>query len=315
MPRKLINKNTISREEWLQLRKSYIGGSDAATIIGLNPYGSLLELYADKKGLLPEKEDTEAMRQGRDFEDYVASRWEEATGKKCRKSNFVYLHDKYDFIGADIDRDVVGENAGLECKTTSVYNKSDIENDEIPLNYYVQCIHYMAVMGYDRMYLAVLVLNRGFYTFVIERNEEEINNLIAAEIDFWNKYIMANKMPEADGSESAQRALNAIYPADKAKDSQVLLMQYEDRLERYEALQEQIKALEKEADAEKQAIIAALGDSSYGVSQKYKVSYSPQTRTSIDTKLLKTEMPEIYEKYSKQSVTRAFRVTKMKEVI
>lgn len=185
--------------EWLEQRRNGIGGSDAAVIVGLNPYRSRLELYADKLGLMPEREDSEAMRIGRDLEAYVADRWAEATGKKYRRTNFMYCHDRYDFIRANVDREVIGEKAGLECKTTSVYNKSDFENGEIPLTYYCQCQHYMAVMGYDRMYLAVLALGKAFYHFVIDRSEEEINALLENEVEFWKQHVENGIPPEPDG--------------------------------------------------------------------------------------------------------------------
>ena len=78
-PIRVVNVSKISREEWLEFRREGIGGSDAAVVLGLNPFRSLLELYSDKLGLLPDKEDTELMRTGRDLEQYVASRFCEAT--------------------------------------------------------------------------------------------------------------------------------------------------------------------------------------------------------------------------------------------
>ena len=174
---KVVCVKDITHDEWLALRRTGIGGSDAATVVGLNPYSSPYYLFCDKRGELAEKEDTEAMRQGRDLEQYVADRWMERTGKKCKRNNYMWRSTKWPFMLADIDREVVGENAGLECKTTSVYNNNDFENGNIQDSYYVQCQHYMAVMGYDRMYLAVLVLNKGFYTYVIERDEEDISHL------------------------------------------------------------------------------------------------------------------------------------------
>ena len=70
--RKLVSTKDMPREQWLEYRRKSIGGSEAAIIAGLNQYSSLYALWADKMGLLPEKEDSEQMRQGRDFENYVA---------------------------------------------------------------------------------------------------------------------------------------------------------------------------------------------------------------------------------------------------
>lgn len=157
MPRKLVKTTDITREEWLEYRRTGLGGSDAAVVMGLTPYRSKIELWADKTGRMPETEDNEAMRTGRDLEQYVAERFCEAAGKKVRRRNYIFQHDEYDFITANVDREIIGENAGLECKTTSAFAKADFDSGEIPLYYYCQCCHYMNVMGYDRMYLAVLI--------------------------------------------------------------------------------------------------------------------------------------------------------------
>ena len=117
---KVVCVKDITHDEWLALRRTGIGGSDAATVVGLNPYSSPYYLFCDKRGELAEKADTEAMRQGRDLEQYVADRWMERTGKKCKRNNYMWRSTKWPFMLADIDREVVGENAGLECKTTSV---------------------------------------------------------------------------------------------------------------------------------------------------------------------------------------------------
>jgi putative phage-type endonuclease len=147
-----------NHEEWLEIRKKYIGGSDAAAVVGLNSFSSPYTVWADKLGKLPPKEDNEAMRLGRDLEDYVAKRFTEQTGKKVRRKNFILWNSDYPFAHANVDRLIVGENAGLECKTTSVLNLKSFKNGEFPANYYVQCMHYMAVTGYKNGILLFLFL-------------------------------------------------------------------------------------------------------------------------------------------------------------
>ena len=73
----------LSREEWLQYRKAGIGGSDAGAICGLNPYRTAMQVYQDKISDACEDIDNEAMRQGREFEDYVARRFMEPREKRC----------------------------------------------------------------------------------------------------------------------------------------------------------------------------------------------------------------------------------------
>lgn len=165
---KKVSTAGMSREDWLEQRRHTIGGSDAAGIIGLSKWSSPVSVWADKTGRLPDKPDTEAMRLGRDLEGYVARRWMEATGKKVRRLNAMLYNELYPFAHADIDREVIGERAGLECKTTSTLDVKQFQGVEFPVKYYVQCVHYLAVTGYDRWYLSVLVFGRGLFNFVLE---------------------------------------------------------------------------------------------------------------------------------------------------
>lgn len=312
-PQKVVNVTEISREEWLTYRRQGIGGSDASVVVRLNPYKSLLTLYYDKKGLLPETQDNEQMRQGRDMEQYVADRWREKTGKKCRKDNFMYRNSEYPFMLADIDRDVIGENAGLECKTTSVYNKSDFDSGEIPLPYYVQCMHYMEVKGYDRMYLAVLVLNKGFYDFVIERNDEEIQSLIQSEKSFWEEHILKNIPPDADGSESTTDTLLKLYPyADGGQD--VLRFPEEQiHLERYLFLNQKIKQMQKEQRKIKNTLMQKMGEADIAVGGKYQVTFKEQHSTHIDRKKLQAEFPNAYAACAQSTGTRVLRIKELQK--
>ena len=180
-----LSTRSMSRADWLAQRRKSIGGSDAAGIVGLSQYATPYTVWADKTGRFADQEDNEAMRQGRDLEGYVAERWMEATGKTVRRSNAILYNSLYPFAHADIDRTVVGENAGLECKTTSTLNLRQFKGIEFPEKYYAQCVHYLAVTGATRWYLAVLVYGRGFFTFTLERDQTEIDALMAAEQDFW----------------------------------------------------------------------------------------------------------------------------------
>lgn len=307
MRRKVCRVTDITHEQWLEYRRTGIGGSDAATVVGLNPYSSLYTLYNDKLGLIPTKEDNEAMRQGRDFEDYVSRRWMEATGKKVRRNCYMWRSDEHPFMLADIDREVVGENAGLECKTTSAYNKADLEGGEVPLTYYVQCQHYMAVMGFDRMYLAVLVLNRGFYHFVIERSPEEIAALIDAEETFWRDHVLPRIPPPIDGSESTLDTLSNLYPAAQPDGVCPLSRRAAEDLAAIEELTVQRKDLDDAIRAAKARVMEEMGALPAGSCEGWRVSWKPQTRSTIDTARLRRDHPDIFSQYAKTTISRVFR--------
>lgn len=311
MLEKLAKVSEISREEWLDYRREGIGGSEAAIIVGLNRFGSPLQLWADKMGLRKELEETEVMRQGSDLEEYVARRWMEATGKKVRRRNYIFRNTDYPHSIADIDREIIGENAGLECKTTSVYNKSDFESGEIPPTYYVQCQHYMAVMGYDRMYLAVLVLSKAFYHFCIERDNEEIAALMKKEGDWWEEFISGDSVPDPDGSDGDDTLIRERFP--DSRDEEVFLGARTQEFEELAELDRQIKELTTQRDACKQAIMQDMGDASTASALNgWTATWKQQASTRLDSKALKSDYPELYQKYAKTTDTRVFRYKKAK---
>lgn len=300
----------MSREEWLNIRKGSIGGSDAAAIVGLNSYSSAYSVWAEKRGLLPEKDDNEAMRQGRDLEEYVARRFEESSGKKVRRCNAVIYNDDYPFAHANIDRDIVGEDAGLECKTTSALNMSRFAGGEYPANYYVQCQHYLAVTGKKKWYLAVLVLGREFMVFEIERDDDEIKALMDAERELWD-CVVSGEHPSVDGSKATSDAIKAVYS--DSHPGTVDLFSRDTVIDEIMAIRQQIKELEQLQEERENIIKADLGSYESGTTDKFNVSWKQQTRRSFDVKRFAEVNPEInLAPYYNETAFRKFDIRKKK---
>lgn len=310
----LKKKSTLgmSREEWLELRKHSIGGSDAAAIIGLSKWASPYTVWADKTGRLPDKPDTEAMRQGRDLEEYVAQRFSEATGKRVKRCNAILYNPAYPHSHADVDRMIVGENAGLECKTTSTLDVKQFRGVEFPEKYYAQCVHYMAITGADRWYLAVLVLGKEFHVYTLERDEAEIRALMDAETAFWEQYVETDTPPAADGAESTTDAIRTIY-ADSSQ-SICILFGRETLLEEYMALKSQSKALDARIAEIQNTIMEDMQDAERGECGAYTVIWKAQERDTFQRKEFEKAHPEInLAEYCRVSKSRPFKVTENKE--
>ena len=245
---KLVSTLDMDHETWLQYRKKGIGGSDAGSICGLNPYSTAISVFQDKTQLqAEEKEDNEAMRQGRDLEEYVAKRFTEETGKKVRRANTIFYQEENPFMLANVDRLIVGENAGLECKTASAYSADKWKDGHIPESYEIQCHHYMAVTGADAWYIACIVLRKESYWHKIERDEEVIQMLMQIESDFWNNNVLANKMPAPDGSKAAEELLSRYYK-DSEPDKTISLVGFDEKLKR----RAEIAELQDKLDREKE---------------------------------------------------------------
>lgn len=297
----ILNRLTSreNQEEWLRIRKNYLTGSDIGAVCGMNPYKSAMQVYLDKTSPETEVIDNESMRLGRDLEDYVAGRFMEATGKKVRRSNAMYVHDQYSFMMANIDRLVIGERAGLECKTASPYQADRWKDGKIPEWYYLQCQHYMKVLEMDGWYLAVLIYGKGFQYTYLPRDEELLDHLVKIEKDFWENHIQAKVMPSPDGSKEADKLVQTYFH--RKKGTVTRLIGLDEQITRRNELVELIKKMQTEQKIIEQEIKMYLGkeQAQTGISDQYRVTWMEYETRRIDTERLKKERPEIYEGYSK----------------
>lgn len=304
--KKLVSTLHIDKESWLQYRKQGIGGSDAGAVCGLNPYRTAIQVYYDKTSDATEDIDNEAMRQGRELEEYVAKRFCEASGKRVRRANAMFYDEKNPFMLADVDRMIVGENAGLECKTASPYSEEKWRDDKIPLSYQLQCYHYMSVCNADAWYIAVLIYGRDFKYYRIERDNEVIENLIRIEKEFWNEYVLKQVIPDPDGSKTADAAIAERFK--ESKSITIPLTGFDERLERRQEILSLLEKIETEKRQIDQELKLYLGDAEIAENEHYRVSWKNFSRNSIDEKRLKAEQPEIYEKYRRETISRRFTV-------
>lgn len=301
---------TADREEWRELRSRYIGGSDAAAVVNLNPFSSPYSLWAEKTGKVPGFDGNLATEVGTFLEEFVAKKFEEETGKKVRKSNQSFLNSQYPFAIANIDRDIVGEDAGLEIKTTDSMNLKKFKGGEYPANYYAQMVHYLAVTGKQRWYLAVLIGNKEFKWFVLDRDEAEINALMNAEADFW-EHVKNDTPPAVDGMAATSDALKTIYT--ESDGETVDLYEYTNDLEQYISLGERIAELEAMRDEAANRIKEYMGQAGTGEHERFKVSWKSSTRRTFDSKRFAAEHAEIdLSGYYKETQTRTFRVAEVK---
>lgn len=302
-----IPTSDLSHEEWLKLRKTGIGGSDAGAICGLNPYSNAISVYRDKTSEEITDIDNEAMRQGRDLEEYVAQRFMEETGLKVRRSNMMYRSTENPFMIADVDRLVVGEDAGLECKTASAYNADKWKDETIPDHYLIQCYHYMAVTGKRTWYIAVVILGREFKYRKITWDDAIISNLIAIEKDFWETNVCKKQMPDPDGSKVCDEILEQYFHTAR-NESAVELYGFDDKLRRREEVLELKEKLETEQRQIEQEIKLYMQDSETAFSDGFRVSWSNVDTARIDTKRMKEEEPEVYQKFLKVTSSRRFTI-------
>ena len=306
--RRLVSTIDLPKTDWLKYRKKGITGTDAGAICGLNPYSSAFQIYQDKITDEIEEFDNESMRQGRDLEEYVARRFSEETGLKVRRANAIFQNEENPFMLADFDRLIVGQKAGLECKTVSPYSSDKWNDGNIPLHYQMQVQHYLAVSGFDCWYIAAVIFGREFLIRKIERDEELINYLIDIERGFWYNNVLAGIMPEPDGSDNCSDMIAKMYFKGQ-ENKTIKLSGYKEILDRRADLDKLIKKMEKEKKEIDQKIKMEMQDATVALEAGYKISWSNFEQNKLDTKKLKEEKPDIYKEYCKSSTNRRFTVS------
>lgn len=298
------------RKKWEAMRNIGIGGSDASTIAGINRWKSPYQLWLEKtRQVEPEDiSDNEYVYWGTVLEQLVADRFCELTGKKVRKCGMMQSLT-HEFMLANVDRLVVGENAGLECKTANGFKAKEWEGDNVPDSYYLQCQHYMAVTGCEKWYIACLIGGNHFVWKEIPRNEDDITALIEAEGVFWEDNVKVGLMPDVDGSKSCSQALAERFPGG-VTDSITLPKEADELLAEIDELNEAADRIKEQIESKKNGIKLMLGDHEIAYAGERKVTWKTQAgRTTIDSKKLKAEMPDVYEKYSKQgNPIRVFKI-------
>lgn len=278
----VANTANMERGAWLELRRKGIGGSDAAAVTGICAYKSAYALWAEKIGAIEPSPENERMRLGTYLEDYVARRFSQITGKKVRRLNAMLAHPDHPWMLANVDRIVVGEDAGLECKTTASYTTRRLLNgDEFPEPYYAQCVHYLAVTGAKKWYLAVLVLGSEDppQIYAMERDEEEIDALIRTEEKFWRENVLGMTPPDVDGSPSTRDAQNQVYPGGGPDG---VRLECHAAVTNYLALKAERDAIEREMSKQEQTIKEAMGNAETGFCGDARITWATRQRKSLD---------------------------------
>ncbi|WP_441460555.1 YqaJ viral recombinase family nuclease [Burkholderia thailandensis] len=302
---KLVKTHDLSRGDWLAVRRTGIGGSDAAAAVGLNPYMSALELWLDKTGradglLLPDPDDTTSPTYwGTLLEPIVAASYTKQTGNRVRRVNAVLRHPTVPFMLANIDREIVGARDVqiLECKTAGEFG-ARLWREGVPEYVQIQVQHQLAVTGKTAAHVAVLLCGQALEVHRIERDDALIGRLVELEARFW-RFVETDTPPPADGSESADRALRHLYPGNGEtvdfSDDHRLSAVFADLV----AVRAEIETRQQLEAQFKQTIQQAMGDANRAVFQTGAVSFKRSKDSSgVDLARLLADHPEFETQYA-----------------
>lgn len=263
----IATENT--RESWLAERMTGLGASDGPSVLGINPFKSAFQLWAEKTGFAEPEDMTgnEAIEFGIRLERPIAEAFSERTGRQVEMwPAFSLVRDperRYVTCTPDAIQQCDRRGEGIvQIKTTSAFNAGDWA-DGPPLYYQVQVQQELHVTGHDWGTLVVLIGGQKLRWFDVERNDRFLASYLPKLDEFW-QMVQKKIPPEVDGSAATAKVLAKLHPADDG--SEVLLpAEAADWTDEIEAAKEQIKAAEAMKNAAENRIKAALGDATFGL--------------------------------------------------
>lgn len=311
----------VDRAAWLEARRSGIGGSDIAGIIGVSPYTTPWQVYVDKIGLAPlDDEGTEAMRWGHVLERTILDEWEYQSGRFASWRGVMARHDDHDWMFATFDAleterfiEAGGESwssvsqwiSDTVIQPIEVKVSSDFGWPEgIPLHYQAQGQWQMMVSGHDSMIFVVLHNGRRLEVYDLFADPDDQAALLRAGRQFWKAYVETETPPVATAADNP--AMADVWPQhvdDKVEiDADVVAELVTVRAE--------IKTLTERKDGLEARLKEALETAAVGTIEGEKaVSWKTQANNRPDTKRLKEEYPDVWREITPtDNTTRVFRV-------
>ena len=293
------------RNEWLEHRKSGIGSSEVATILGLNPWETPYQLWRRKVGLDEPKTETFAMKAGHYLEDAVAQFWHDDTGREIIKSSagdWLIRNNERPYLQVSPDRTdwLAGEkknasNKGvLECKTTQM----KISSDDLPKHWFCQVQYQLGVAELKEGSLAWLCSGRefgykdlsfvpDFYAWIVEEVEK-----------FWRDNIQGKKEPEATSVQDILLKFNRHTDGKIVEVNDAIFSDYQ-KLKEVKKEMDKLDEIKTELE---ERIKLGFGDAeaiSYG-GQTLATWKAPKPSMKFDDKAFKAAHPEMVSEFSRE---------------
>ncbi|MBS5492894.1 MAG: YqaJ viral recombinase family protein [Sutterella wadsworthensis] len=336
-----IKTADMSRDDWLEERTKGIGGSDVATVLGLNPYKTPLQLWEEKTGKSKGHEAGEAAYWGTQLEDLVAKEFSKRTGMKVQRVNFMLTAGEDGWMRGNLDRAIVNTDiagrvsvlksdkaaecgrllstdVGLECKTANQFMAEHwgdsqeqeilagqvVTDHKIPLYYETQIQWYMAVTGLRKFYVAVLIGGNDFRMYEVPRDEDVIQALVSQCEAFWKNNVLADVPPAPVNGEDIKK----LYRKDNGEMTEATNEEAAD-IGELRTLKERIKELQEQEKAVASRVIMAIGEKAELLIGGAKaVTYKAMNSTRFSSTDFKKEHPDLYKDYAKTTSTRVLRL-------
>ena len=306
----IADVSKMSYEQWLEMRKNSVGGSEVAAVVGLSRWKTPFEVWGEKTGLTKKQnEQTEAMKWGTLLEPVIRKEFAVRNALEVAEAKCVFAHKDYAYMTANIDGYVKmadGSYAVLEIKTSNYFAAEDWQ-DGCPIEYYMQVQYYMGILGLNKAFIAVLIGGSDYRQLEVDRDEETIQYIFKKVADFWQ--MVEKRVPPEVGAGDTT-LLNKLFGKSKAEikilsdDMVGLCAEYE----KAKADADEAKKRKEEAEAKLKMAMGTAESASCG---DFKISWKSSSRKSFSADKAKELLNiEQIKECTVESASRTFRVSR-----
>ena len=286
--------------QWLEERRKGIGGSDVAAIMGLSPWKTAFQVYQEKRKEVVGWQGNEATDWGKRMEPAIRQWYSDTTGRCVRLPEKIMVNSRHPFMLASLDG-FTDDPRGVEIKTArSMKGWGEPGTNEIPDYYLLQIQHYMVVTGFPVFDVPVSIGGGAPNLYEVPADKELQEMIIDACAGFWQRVVDGNPPDAITFADAVARfgksgAQGAVVASRKAVDA----------VEGLKIIRLKMAALESAEEEIKGRLIVTLGetgDTLIDDGGNTLVTYRlANGRKAFDAKALEREMPEVYQKYLKQT--------------
>lgn len=265
----LVHLDGLSRADWLALRKSGIGSSDAPAVAGEDPWRSPYAVWAEKVADEWPDEDKPAMEWGRILEAPIAQHFAEQSGIDVHPPTVMYVHPDREWMRASPDRLTVADDLAptgiLEIKHPGD-RQADLWDDGPPAAVVIQVQHQLEVLGLDEAWVAALIGAADYRQYHVPRDDRLIEALVQIETDFWRR-VVEHDPPPVDGHDSTTAALRELHATSAVGVERLLDAETVALVDELLHTKDAMAYLKESAASLENQIKAVLGDAEIGVDE------------------------------------------------
>lgn len=284
----LIAPYSTPREEWLRLRQSGIGGSDALAVLGLDQWKTRMEVWLDKTGQINEREATDRMRWGTFVEETIGRWFAAEKGLRIRRCGLLesvarpWQKVSLDYLTAD--------GGVLEIKNTNFWRRGDWADGQVADGAEAQAQHALAVTGRSHCWFAAQVGGDPPEIRRVERDDALIADMNAIEAEFW-ALVQAGEPPALEGTASADLVARLFPEGDPTAEAKFEAGDL-DILRGYQREQQAEAAAKRRKEELKAQACALIGGAAKAVYDGETVAtWANTSRTNCDVERLRKEFP------------------------